>query len=74
MIIGMEQGIFYRLRLENPGKTFLLASPRLLCTDMKVTTLEDIRSSLAENRHVIRVPEETAVAARRALERMTALS
>jgi quinolinate synthase len=74
MIIGTEQGIFYRLRLENPGKTFLLASPRLLCTDMKVTTLEDIRSSLAENRHVIRVPEETAVAARRALERMTALS
>lgn len=74
ILIGTEQGIFHRLRLENPGKTFILASPSLLCETMKVTTLEDIRSSLVENRHVIRVPEETAAAARRALERMTALS
>jgi len=73
-LIATEQGIFHRLRLENPGKTFLLASPRLLCETMKVTTLEDIRSSLTENRHVIRVPEEIAAAARRALERMMALS
>jgi quinolinate synthase len=73
-LVGTEQGIFHRLRLENPGKTFLLASPRLLCETMKITTLEDIRASLTENRHVIRVPEETAAAARRALERMTALS
>ena len=30
-IIGTEAGILYRLRKENPGKEFILASPALIC-------------------------------------------
>jgi quinolinate synthase len=41
---------------------------------MKLTTLEDIRDALREMKNVIRVTEEIRVPAKRALDRMLALS
>lgn len=72
-IIGTEAGILYRLRRENPGKEFILASPALVCPNMKLTSLEDIALSLQSMSPVVKVPEEVRIPAKRALERMLAV-
>jgi quinolinate synthase len=72
-IIGTEAGILYRLKEENPGKEFILASPALICPNMKLTSLEDIREALTTLAPVVKVPEEIRVRAKRALDRMLAI-
>lgn len=72
-IIGTEAGILYRLRKENPDKEFILASPALICPNMKLTSLEDILTALQTMAPVVKVPEEIRVAAKRALDRMLAI-
>ncbi|HTP64145.1 MAG TPA: quinolinate synthase NadA [Geobacteraceae bacterium] len=72
-IIGTEAGILYRLRKENPGKLFILASPALICPNMKLTSLDDILDALTTMAPVVRVPEEIRVPAKRALDRMLAI-
>ncbi|GAB4297011.1 MAG: quinolinate synthase NadA [Desulfuromonadia bacterium] len=72
-IIGTEGGILYRLRKENPDKEFILASPALICPNMKLTSLEDIRDSLLTLSPRITVPEDVRIPAKRALERMLAI-
>lgn len=72
-IIGTEAGILFKLKEENPGKEFILASPALICPNMKLTSLEDILFSLREMQPVITVPEEIRVRARAALDKMLAV-
>jgi quinolinate synthase len=72
-IVATEMGILYRLRKENPGKKFHLASHDLICPNMKVNTLDDVIEVLTEENHVITVPEEIRVRAKRALDRMLAI-
>ncbi|MGA2151941.1 MAG: quinolinate synthase NadA [Geobacteraceae bacterium] len=72
-IIGTEAGILYRLRKENPDKEFILASPALICPNMKLTSLEDILASLQTMEPVVKVPEEIRAPAKRALDRMLAI-
>jgi len=72
-IIGTEAGILYKLRLENPGKEFILASPALICPNMKLTSLEDVLYSLQTMSPVVAVAEEVRVKARQALDRMLAV-
>jgi quinolinate synthase len=72
-IIGTEAGILYRLKKENPGKEFILASPALICPNMKLTSLEDILEALTTMAPVVKVPEEIRVPAKRALDRMLAI-
>ena len=72
-IIGTEAGILYRLRQENPDKKFFLASPALICPNMKLTSLEDILEALQTMAPVVRVPEEVRVPAKKALDRMLAI-
>jgi len=72
-IVGTEMGILYRLRKENPGKRFHIASRTLICPNMKLTTLEDIRDSLASMSPVIRVPEDIRLKAKAALDAMLAV-
>jgi quinolinate synthase len=72
-IVGTEMGILYRLRKENPGKRFHIASRTLLCPNMKLTTLEDVRDSLSSMSPVIRVPEDIRVKAKAALDAMLAV-
>lgn len=73
IIIGTEAGILYRLRQENPDKEFILASPALICPNMKLTSLEDIRDALLTMRPVVTVPEEVRIPAKQALDRMLAI-
>ncbi len=72
-IIGTEAGILYRLKKENPDKDFILASPALICPNMKLISLEDVLNSLETMSPVVKVPEEIRVPAKRALDRMLAV-
>jgi len=72
-IIGTEQGVLCRLRAENPGKTFHLASDRLFCPDMKKITLEKVLWSLEGMCHRVTVDPAVAARARRAIEAMLAV-
>jgi quinolinate synthase len=72
-IIGTEAGILYKLRLENPGKEFILASPALFCPNMKLTSLEDVLISLQTLSPVVSVPEDIRLRAKSALDRMLAV-
>jgi quinolinate synthase len=72
-IIGTEAGILYKLRLENPSKEFILASPALFCPNMKLTSLEDVLYSLQTLSPVVTVPEDIRLRAKSALDRMLAV-
>lgn len=72
-IIGTEAGILYKLRLENPDKEFILASPALFCPNMKLTSLEDVLISLQTLSPVVSVPEDIRLRAKAALDRMLAV-
>ena len=72
-LIGTEAGILWRLKQENPGKEFILASPALVCPNMKLTSLEDVLEALRTLQPVVKVPEEIRVPAKRALDRMLAI-
>lgn len=72
-IIGTEAGILYKLRQENPDKEFILASPALICPNMKLTSLEDLLLCLQTMQPVVRVPEDIRLRAKAALDRMLAV-
>ena len=74
LIVGTESGIMVQLKKENPKKVFLPAAEHLICETMKVITLEDVYLALKEMRHVIKVPEEVRIPARKALDRMLKIS
>ncbi|MDP2720004.1 MAG: quinolinate synthase NadA [Dehalococcoidia bacterium] len=72
-LIGTEEGLLYRLRQENPGKTFVLISNALICPNMKRTTLETVVRTMEERRNIITIPEEVRLKAKRALDGMLAI-
>jgi quinolinate synthase len=73
IIIGTETGVLYRMRLDSPGKTFIPLSKNMICPNMKLTRLADIRDSLANMEPVVMVEEDIRVKAKRALDRMLAV-
>jgi len=72
-IVATEIGILHRLRRENPLKVFYAANERASCAYMKVTTLPKVLQSLERLQHRITVPEDIALRARVAIERMVAI-
>ena len=70
IIVGTEMGILYRLKKENPGKKFILASKSLICPNMKLITLEDVLEALQKMDRIVHVPEEIRIPAKKALDRM----
>ncbi|MBI1657881.1 MAG: quinolinate synthase NadA [Thaumarchaeota archaeon] len=73
-VIATETGILYRMRRQNPQKTFVAASDRAECQYMKMITLEKVYRSLAEGRYHVTVKPNIAAKARRAIDRMLAIS
>jgi len=69
-IIATEVGMIHRLQKEAPGKRFVPASVRALCPNMKLITPEKVMWSLEDMSGQVSVPQEIAVAARKAIERM----
>ncbi len=72
-IVGTESGILHRLHQVCPDKEFYLASERLVCPNMKLTTLDKVRDALLALSPRITVKEEIRVKAKEALDRMLAL-
>jgi len=72
-IVGTEVGIVHRLQKEAPDKTFIPASKRIVCPNMKKITLEKVLWALEDMRYRITVPEPIRVKALRAIERMLAV-
>jgi quinolinate synthase len=68
--IGTEIGIIYRLRKENPDKTFIAVSEQAICPRMKLITLEKILWSLEEMKPEVKVPEKIRIRAKKAVDRM----
>lgn len=66
-LIGTEEGLIYRLKKENPGKEFYAAGTAKMCRNMKLTTLNDVYSSLKEERYVIELSEGIIKSAQNAL-------
>jgi quinolinate synthase len=69
-IVGTEVGLMYRLGKDSPGKVFYPLRKDMICPNMKKTTLRSVYAALSEMKHVIKVPDETRVPAKRALDRM----
>jgi quinolinate synthase len=72
-IIGTEQELLYRLRKDNPDKTFYVLSPSLICPNMKKTTLDSVVKTMELVRNVVTVPEDIRIRAKQALDRMLAV-
>jgi len=69
-IIGTETGMLYRLRKENPGKKFYPLSEDAVCQNMKKTDLTKVLKALETLEIRITVPEDIAVRAKKAIEKM----
>lgn len=72
--VGTEVGIFHQLTKKFPEKTFYPVNPNAVCAFMKTITLDRIIQSLETMQPQIRVPEEIAVRAKRAIDRMLELA
>jgi quinolinate synthase len=70
IIVATEIGIIYRLRKENPDKTFFAASEQAVCPRMKLITLDKILESLEHLSPVVTVLESVQVRAKKAVDRM----
>ena len=73
LIVGTEVEILHRLRKENPGKTFVPASKKAVCPNMKKITLDKILASLETMTPEVKVPEAIRVRALAPVERMLAM-
>jgi quinolinate synthase len=69
-VVATETGILYRMRKDNPDKTFIAASDKAECQYMKMITLEKVYDALVNEKHVVTVPKEIADKARLAINRM----
>ncbi|MHB8717520.1 MAG: quinolinate synthase NadA [Candidatus Dormibacteria bacterium] len=73
-IVATEVGIIHRMERFAPGKRFLPASRAAVCAYMKTITLPKVAMSLQTLSPRVEVPPEIAGRARRAIERMLAVS
>ena len=73
-VVATETGILYKMRQQNPGKTFIPASEKAECQYMKMITLEKVYDTLLNEKNVVTVPKEIADRARLAIDRMLAIS
>jgi quinolinate synthase len=72
-IIVTEAGLIHALEKAAPTKRFYELYPRMLCPNMKLTTLQKVRDCLADLTNEVTVPEEIRVRALTAVERMVAI-
>ena len=69
-----ETGILYRMRQQNPQKTFIPASENAECEYMKMITLDKVYRSLYDEKYEVKVAKRIADKARLAIERMLSIS
>ena len=72
-IVATEIGMLHPLRRAAPEVEFIPANAEASCRFMKMITLPKLRDALRDGVHEVRVPDDTAAAARLAIERMISL-
>ena len=73
-VVATETGILYRMRQQNPEKTFIPASENAECEYMKMITLDKVYRSLYDEKYEVNVSKKIADKARLAIERMLSIS
>ena len=73
-VVATETGILYRMKQQNPEKTFVPASDKAECQYMKMITLDKVYDSLVNEKYEVKVPRNIAVKARLAIDRMLSIS
>ncbi len=73
IIVITEEGLLHGLRKAAPDKEFVNITPAMLCPNMKLTTLDKVRDSLALRQFEVTVAEDVRVRALAAVERMVAV-
>ena len=73
-VVATETGILYRMRQQNPQKTFIPASENAECEYMKMITLDKVYRSLYDDKYEVKVAKKIADGARLAIERMLSIS
>ncbi|MBE7011534.1 MAG: quinolinate synthase NadA [Ruminococcaceae bacterium] len=69
-IVCTENGVEYKLIIDNPQKEFYFVSPSPCCNDMKLNTLENIVSVLEKEDKTIEIDKDKIAKALIPLERM----
>ena len=73
-VVATETGILYRMRQQNPEKTFIPASETAECEYMKMITLDKVYRSLYDEKYEVKVAKRITDKARLAIERMLSIS
>ena len=73
-VVATETGILYRMKQQNPEKTFVPASDKAECQYMKMITLDKVYDSLVNEEYEVKVPKNIARKARLAIDRMLSIS
>jgi len=73
-LIGTEIGLIEQLRYAHHDKVFHPVDNNALCIQMKMTSLEKVLGALEHMKPSVRVPAHIAGRARKAIERMIAIS
>ena len=73
-VVATETGILYRMRQQNPQKTFIPASENAECEYMKMITLDKVYRSLYDEKYEVKVAKKIADKARSAIEMMLSIS
>ncbi|AEV70641.1 quinolinate synthase NadA [Acetivibrio clariflavus] len=73
-IIGTEMGVLFKLKRDNPDKSFYLLSQGLVCPNMKKTSLLSVYRSLKEMNYEINLDETIRLKAKKALDNMLEIS
>jgi quinolinate synthase len=72
--VGTELGILHQLNKKYPERTFYPVDPNAVCAFMKTITLDKVIRSLETLTPRVRVPEDIARKAKRAIDRMLDLA
>jgi quinolinate synthase len=72
--VGTELGILHQLNKKYPERTFYPVDPNAVCAFMKTITLDKVIRSLETLTPRVRVPEDIARRAKRAIDRMLDLA
>ena len=69
-IVATETGIIHALKKQNPKAEFFDATRRAICPNMKKITLDKVIASLEDMQHIVAVPDDIRIRAKKALDRM----
>jgi quinolinate synthase len=69
-IIGTEAGMIYRLKKENPDKSFYSLGSAKMCVNMKKITIDNLLGSLEKDRYKIELEPDVLAGAKKSLEEM----